>query len=57
MIFTNQFKEQIKESQENVKMFFKYHPNFKKSDLEKLLTGVEPSKKAVILDCVRNVFQ
>lgn len=57
LIACNNKNGKIKESQENVKMFFKYHPNFKKSDLEKLLTGVDPSKKAVILDCVRNVFQ
>ena len=57
LIACNNKNGKLKESRENVKKFFKYHPNFKKSDLEKLLTGIEPSKNAVILESVSNVFQ
>ena len=49
-------KQDFEQSAYHIKKFFEYHPNFKKSDLEKLLTGVSPSKKDVMLECISNVF-
>ncbi|WP_367273763.1 tetratricopeptide repeat protein [Fibrobacter sp.] len=49
-------KGDFEQSESHIKKFFEYHPHFKKSDLEKLLSGIAPSKKNVILSCISNVF-
>ena len=49
-------KGDFEQSDKHIRKFFEYHPHFRKSDLEHLLSGIAPSKKDVILDCINNVF-
>ena len=49
-------KGDFEESNKHIQRFFKYHPHFKKSDLEHLLSGIAPSKVDVLLSSISNVF-
>lgn len=56
LIACNNKKGDFEQSDRHIRKFFEYHPHFKKSDLEHLLSGIAPSKKDVILDSIKNVF-
>ena len=56
LIACNNKKGDFEQSDKHIRKFFEYHPHFKKSDLEHLLSGIAPSKKDIILDSVKNVF-
>lgn len=50
-------KGDFEESEKHIQKLFKYHPYFKKETLERLLSGISPSKKDLLLNDISNVFR
>lgn len=46
----------LKDSSEHIRKFFEFHPNFTKNDLDKLMNGIEPSRKKIFIDSLNNLF-
>jgi DNA-binding CsgD family transcriptional regulator/tetratricopeptide (TPR) repeat protein len=56
LIACNNKRGNFKESEKHRQVFFEYHPNFQKSDLEQILKGIPSPTKETLLDSVSNVF-
>jgi len=56
LVACNNKKELFDESQRHINLFFEYHPNFTKADLDKLMVGIAPTRKKIFADSLKNMF-
>lgn len=56
VIACNNKKGDLDEVKKQVKIFYEYHPNFTRNDLERFIGGVSPNLKQILLEAIQNIF-